>query len=49
MLKQLLKEKKMQHRKVFVSLENVPIGFAYMMEEKNSAEKIIYHPLETRM
>jgi NADPH:quinone reductase-like Zn-dependent oxidoreductase len=49
MLEQLLKEKKMQHTKVkvFGGLENVLMGFAYMKEGRNSAEKIIYHPLET--
>jgi NADPH:quinone reductase-like Zn-dependent oxidoreductase len=48
-LERLLKEKKLQHQKVkvFGGLEKVPEGFAYMKEGKNSAEKIIYHPLET--
>ena len=50
LLERLLKEKKIQHQKVKVmgGLEKVPEGFAYMKEGKNSAEKIIYHPLETR-
>jgi len=48
-LERLLKEKKLQHQKikVFGGLEKVPEGFAYMKEGKNSAEKIVYHPLET--
>ena len=50
MIERLLKEKKLQPQKikVFGGLENVSDGFAYMKEGKNSAEKIIYHPLETR-
>lgn len=50
MIERLLKEKKLQSQKikVFGGLENVSDGFAYMKEGKNSAEKIIYHPLETR-
>jgi len=49
-LERLFKEKGIQHQKVKVmgGLERVPEGFAYMKEGKNSAEKIIYHPLETR-
>jgi NADPH:quinone reductase-like Zn-dependent oxidoreductase len=50
LLERLLKEKKIQPQKTKVmgGLENVSEGFAYMKEGKNSAEKIIYHPLETR-
>jgi len=50
-LERLLKEKKLRRQKikVFGGLEKVPEGFAYMKEGKNSAEKIIYHPLETRV
>jgi len=50
LIERLLREKKIQHQKlkVFGGLEKVPEGFAYMKEGKNSAEKIIYHPLETR-
>jgi threonine dehydrogenase-like Zn-dependent dehydrogenase len=49
-LERLLKENKIQQQRVKVlgGLEKVPEGFAYMKEGKNSAEKIIYHPLETR-
>jgi NADPH:quinone reductase-like Zn-dependent oxidoreductase len=48
-LERLLKEKKLRHQniKVLGGLEKVPEGFAYMKEGKNSAEKIVYHPLET--
>jgi NADPH:quinone reductase-like Zn-dependent oxidoreductase len=49
MIERLLQEKKIQpqKRKVFGGLETVPDGFLYMQQGKNSAEKIIYHPLET--
>jgi NADPH:quinone reductase-like Zn-dependent oxidoreductase len=49
LLERLLQEMKIQHQRVKVlgGLEKVPVGFAYMKEGKNSAEKIIYHPLET--
>ena len=49
-LERLLKEKKLQHAKTNIlgGLEHVPEGFAYMKEGKNSAEKIIYHPAETK-
>jgi hypothetical protein len=49
MLERLLQDKKIQPHtvKVMGGLEHVPEGFAYMKEGKNSAEKLIYHPLET--
>jgi threonine dehydrogenase-like Zn-dependent dehydrogenase len=51
LLERLLEDKKIGRPrfKVFGGLEKVPEGFAYMKEGKNSAEKIIYHPLETRV
>ncbi|KIM84939.1 hypothetical protein PILCRDRAFT_817772 [Piloderma croceum F 1598] len=50
LLERLLKEKKLQHQrtKILGGLEYVPEGFAYMKEGKNSAEKIIYRPAETK-
>jgi len=49
-LERLLKEKRLKHQKTKVlgGLEHVPKGFAYMKEGKISAEKIIYHPAETK-
>ncbi|KAJ7158252.1 chaperonin 10-like protein [Mycena crocata] len=49
-LERLVAEKKIQPQrlKVMGGLENVPEGFAYMKAGKNSAEKIIYHPWETK-
>jgi NADPH:quinone reductase-like Zn-dependent oxidoreductase len=51
LLERLLEEQKIKRPrfKVFGGLENLPEGFAYMKEGKNSAEKIVYHPLETRI
>jgi threonine dehydrogenase-like Zn-dependent dehydrogenase len=50
MLERLLEEEKIQHQKVKVmgGLEHVSEGFTYMKEGKNSAEKLVYHPLETK-
>ncbi|KAJ7148635.1 putative zinc-binding oxidoreductase ToxD [Mycena crocata] len=49
-LERLLAEKKIQPQrlKVMGGLENVTEGFEYMKAGRNSAEKIIYHPWETK-
>lgn len=46
----LLKDKKWKHQrvKVFGGLEKVSEGWEYMKAGKISAEKILYHPLETK-
>lgn len=50
LLERLLADKKIQTQRVnvFGGLDKVPEGFAYMRAGKNSAEKIIYHPWETK-
>lgn len=51
LLERLLGAGKLRHQnvKVFGGLEMVRDGFEYMKEGKNSAEKIVYHPQETRL
>lgn len=51
MLERLLEERKITHQrlKIFGGLETVPEGFVYMRAGRNSAEKIVYHPLATRL
>lgn len=50
LLNKLIKEKKLQSQrvKVFGGLENLSEGFEYMKAGKNSGQKIIYHPQETK-
>lgn len=50
LLERLLADKKIQTQRlnVFGGLDKVPDGFAYMRAGKNSAEKIIYHPWDTK-
>lgn len=50
LLEKLLSEKKIKTQKIKVlgGLEKVQEGLAYMKSGKLSAEKIIYHPFETK-
>lgn len=50
-LERLLKEKKVKHQKLRVlgGLEKVQEGFEYMKGGKVSAEKLIFHPWETKI
>lgn len=51
LLERLLQDEKLKHQRIKVlgGLEKVPEGFEYMKSGKNSAEKIVYHPLETKI